>query len=187
MALPPVPRVDPEATAVRPPSPRPPRPASAVLDRSRDAARATRDPTRDAGLAGTRHRRTLAVEHPRARQAGTIVGRRNTDASSAQRPRRSLDHAVSACHAVMPTTPRTPPPATPSPTTPPSRLRQWVISDEQARVISGKRRSRRRPQAHRALRRRRSRMRRSPRSSSRRIRSTSTTACSPNESPRMTA
>ena len=80
-ALPAAAAVDPAATAVRPPSQRPPPSASAAPDRSRDAGHATLGPPRDAALAGTPRCRTLAAGLLRVRQVGTIVGRSNADAS----------------------------------------------------------------------------------------------------------
>ena len=91
-------------------SPRPPPPASAGPDRSRDAVHATLGPPCGAGLAGTPRRHTLSGEPPRVRRAGTIVGIWNTDASSAQRRRPSpdyvtvIDHVTSADHVTAPTT-----------------------------------------------------------------------------------
>jgi len=133
MALPAAAAADPAAPADRPISPRPPPSANAARDRSRDAGHATPDPLRGAARAGTLPCRTLAAGLLRVRQAGTIVGISNTDASCAQHPR-------------------------PSPTTEPSpprcglssgselanhargRASQWVTSRKQTWVTSDERR-----------------------------------------------
>ena len=90
-----MPLADPAATVVHPPSPPAPLPASADRGRSRDAARATLGLPRDAGLAGTPHRRMPAVER-HAHQAGTTAGICNMDASFAQHPRGSRDPPLTA-------------------------------------------------------------------------------------------
>jgi len=107
--------------------------ANDVLDRGRDSRRATLGTLARGARADSLRRRRSAAERRPERQAETIAGICNVDASCAQRH----DHRP---------TPRRPPVPTPRTRT---RRRpralvvdqgRWVISDEQPRVISGERR-----------------------------------------------
>jgi hypothetical protein len=84
-ALPPAAPADPAVVASILPSPYPPPPASAALNRRRDAGRATRDPRRGALRADPPLPRTLAAGLPPVRQAGP---------SSADAPRSLLAHST---------------------------------------------------------------------------------------------
>jgi hypothetical protein len=97
-ALPPAALADPAGPVVRPPSLRPPPPATVGRDRTRDAVRATLGPPRGAALAGSPPRRTLAVARRPAHQVETIVGICSTGASCAQRPRPSPTTRSAAGH-----------------------------------------------------------------------------------------
>ncbi len=118
-----------------PPWPRQACLANVVLDRSRDSRPATLGTLARGAPADSLRRRRSAADRRPERQAKTIAGICNTDASCAQRPRPSPDTSIPAG---PDTTHLSPSPATSSR----GRSGRWVISDEQPRAISAERRSR---------------------------------------------